>query len=333
MRIASGGNVLVGSTVDNGYKFKVVGGNASQVLIDNDGSVYTQLLLQRNATSNTGGDILIDGTASTMNIRGLLAGAMTFQTALSAGSPVERMRIDSAGNVGIGTASPTVAKLHISGDLNSVYGIRLQSTRGTGRSYGFATVGTNADSLAIYDITGSEAILMNFSNTGAVALKGGVTTANGVGITFPATQSASSDPNTLDDYEEGTFTPTLGGSSGNPVYTASLAQGVYTKIGRVVQFSILIIVTGVSSQGSGVIFINGLPFNRASAVNTYATPQLIGYNDIWDTAFPSAFISSNYLVPQPTGVTQAAASWGTTSSSASNLSTGYLAISGTYITD
>jgi hypothetical protein len=62
MRIASGGNVLVGSTVDNGYKFKVVGGNANGFLLDNDGSQFTQLLLQRNSTTNTGGDILIDGT-------------------------------------------------------------------------------------------------------------------------------------------------------------------------------------------------------------------------------------------------------------------------------
>jgi len=104
---ANGGNVLIGSTTDNGFKFKVVGGNASNMLIDNDGSQYTQLVFQRNSTSNSGGDILIDGTASTMNVRGLLAGAMTFQTSLTAGSPVERMRIDSSGNVGIGT---TVAR-------------------------------------------------------------------------------------------------------------------------------------------------------------------------------------------------------------------------------
>jgi hypothetical protein len=155
---------------------------------------------------------------------------------------------------------------------------------------------------------------------------------SGTGYTFPATQDPSSNANTLDDYEEGSFTPTLGGSSTNPVYTASVAQGVYTKIGRVVHFSILIIVTGVSSQGTGTIFINGLPFSKSADVNSYATPQIIGYNDIWDTAFPSAFIGTNYLIPQPTGVTQAAANWGTTSSSASNLSTGYLGISGTYIT-
>jgi len=52
---------------------------------------------------------------------------------------------------------------------------------------------------------------------------------SGIGITFPATQSASSDANTLDDYEEGTWTPTITGVS---TYTAQNA--VYTKIGKFV---------------------------------------------------------------------------------------------------
>jgi hypothetical protein len=53
------------------------------------------------------------------------------------------------------------------------------------------------------------------------------------GITFPATQVASSNVNTLDDYEEGTWTPVptnITVVSGTPVYT-----GKYTKIGNIVQ--------------------------------------------------------------------------------------------------
>jgi len=61
---------------------------------------------------------------------------------------------------------------------------------------------------------------------------GGVTpSASGAGISFPATQSASSDANTLDDYEEGTWTPT-DASGASLSFTTGNCR--YTKIGRVV---------------------------------------------------------------------------------------------------
>ena len=53
--------------------------------------------------------------------------------------------------------------------------------------------------------------------------------ASGAGITFPATQSASSDANTLDDYEEGTWTPTWNGGT-----ISTISQNRYVKVGRVV---------------------------------------------------------------------------------------------------
>jgi len=79
------------------------------------------------------------------------------------------------------------------------------------------------------------------------------------GVAFPATQVASADVNTLDDYEEGTWTPTVGG-------TATYVQnaGTYTKIGRTVS------ITGtlrVSTIGTGsTTTISGLPFTCISAV-------------------------------------------------------------------
>jgi hypothetical protein len=156
MRIASGGNVLVGSTVDNGYKFKVVGGNANGFLLDNDGSQFTQLLLQRNSTTNTGGDILIDGTNSQFQIRGLLAGPMIFQTSSTVGSPVERMRIDSAGNVGIGTNSPgQVLEVSKSQDTETQVRVVNANTGSSARS-GFV-LGNNSNA-------GAASLLLNSSN-------------------------------------------------------------------------------------------------------------------------------------------------------------------------
>jgi hypothetical protein len=81
--------------------------------------------------------------------------------------------------------------------------------------------------------------------------------ASGAGITFPATQSASSDANTLDDYEEGTWTPNVGGTA---IYNTQV--GRYTKIGNMVfvqaQLNISLIGTGSAST------IFGLPFTATA---------------------------------------------------------------------
>ena len=95
-------------------------------------------------------------------------------------------------------------------------------------------------------------------------LQDGNTSANGVGVTFPATQSASSDANTLDDYEEGTWTPTLRGSSTTGSYTTNISTdgATYTKIGHQVTVNCNINVTAVGSSGTGYAQITGLPFNN-----------------------------------------------------------------------
>jgi len=83
---------------------------------------------------------------------------------------------------------------------------------------------------------------------------------SGAGITFPASQSASTDANTLDDYEEGTWTPTLvfSGGAGSASYTTRV--GTYTKIGRVVYLSMDVVF--VKGTASGTLdTISGIPFN------------------------------------------------------------------------
>jgi hypothetical protein len=92
-------------------------------------------------------------------------------------------------------------------------------------------------------------------------------------ITFPATQSASSDANTLDDYEEGTWTPTLTGGTTNPTVTYGTRTGAYTKIGNVVTLFLRLSTTAISG-GSGSARIDGLPF---ASSNTYRNGGAVGY--------------------------------------------------------
>ena len=103
-----------------------------------------------------------------------------------------------------GNASGTGTLTIAAPNTNSDYTLTLPTQSGTliTTAGGQAVAGTTAD----------------FSSTikgGATISVGGATpSASGAGITFPATQSASTDANTLDDYEEGTWTPTVNSTGG-----------------------------------------------------------------------------------------------------------------------
>ena len=76
-------------------------------------------------------------------------------------------------------------------------------------------------------------------------------------IAFPATQSASANANTLDDYEEGTWTPVATPASGSSTFSTS---GVYTKVGNIVTLYASITITNADS-GGGLLNLSGYPFN------------------------------------------------------------------------
>ena len=88
-------------------------------------------------------------------------------------------------------------------------------------------------------------------------------------IAFPATQSASANANTLDDYEEGTWTPGIAFGGGTTGVTYTQQTGTYVKVGRMVQFQGRIIL---SSKGSstGNVTITGLPFTATNTASGFA---------------------------------------------------------------
>ena len=117
---------------------------------------------------------------------------------------------------------------------------------------------TNALPLTGGTVTGT--VTFNSAITGAAATFSGIVAANGGGIQFPATQVASAGANTLDDYEEGTFTPSFS-SSGSVTYATRTAN--YIKIGRLVQCTIALQLSAISSP-TGALTITGLPFTNGS---------------------------------------------------------------------
>ncbi len=119
--------------------------------------------------------------------------------------------------------------------------------------------------------------------------------ASGSGITFPATQSASSDANTLDDYEEGTFTPTFASGSGS--FTTTSATGNYTKIGRFVNVYITFTITTVGTA-SGALTYSGLPFangNSARSINVVRENGTTGImGQVWVDASTTTGVVRRY---------------------------------------
>ena len=101
---------------------------------------------------------------------------------------------------------------------------------------------------------------------GAIVVSGTTPSLNG--ITFPATQVPSADANTLDDYEEGTWTPIA--SSGGGSITSYTSSGIYTKVGRMVYVIGQIALTTVGTA-SGRLILSSLPFITA---NTTARPAV-----------------------------------------------------------
>ena len=134
------------------------------------------------------------------------------------------------------------------------------------------------------------------------------------GITFKATQVASADANTLDDYEEGTWTPTFTASGTS--FTYSTQYGTYVKVGSLVYAQFYIRATAYSGSNSNML-ISNLPFTSInggsfaqhpgpcwSTTSTQAMPLVQGnatQADMWKqgtsvTIFTASEIVNAYFV-------------------------------------
>ena len=92
-------------------------------------------------------------------------------------------------------------------------------------------------------------------------------------LAFPAVQNASSDANTLDDYEEGTWTMAVAFAGASVGQTASTNTGRYTKKGREVHVSGLLTLTAKGSS-TGDATLTGLPFTIANNSGAYSACAL-----------------------------------------------------------
>ena len=172
---------------------------------------------------------------------------------------VDTLKADS--NLKLQIASANVAFI----DANGLTIVGNSLNVGGGR-----IVVTSNNSISTPTVIGANLVTATGTTALGITANGQITTANapfiltGGQLQFPATQIASGDGNCLDDYEEGTWTPTYEAFTSNPSVTYSTQAAAYTKVGRVVSVNGRLRISAVSSTGSGTLFIAGLPFTTAT---------------------------------------------------------------------
>ena len=207
------------------------------------------------------------------------AGTITATTFTGAGSTpsitdngnANAMTIDSAENVGIGVVPEAWHNDYRNLAVGGTGVLWSQKAVGTGKAMG---VGQNvyydgsnkyittdevsryyqANGVHTFEVaaSGSADAAITFT-TGLEVLNDGKTRAKN-GLLFGTDTAAA---NALDDYEEGTFTPTFGNVS---TTTYDLRWGIYTKIGNTVFFQLAIGASNWDNSDSSSINISGLPF-------------------------------------------------------------------------
>ena len=214
------------------------------------------------------------------------SGALALQTAGTTALSISSAQAVSLTSGLAVTGSTTILK---NGGTGATAGLFLSGGgASTNFNIDYGTVASNRLYMRQNYFDGSGNIKFQYSSDGTMASPSDILSVNwggGIAVTgltdisaatsgqikFPASQNASSDANTLDDYEEGTWTPALTGG------TLSINSATYTKIGNRVLLSMDIFVTSVPSGSN--ITVTGAPFN----VSGIAISAIGGDKFYWTT--------------------------------------------------
>jgi hypothetical protein len=217
------------------------------------------------------------------------------------------MSLTAAGRLSVGNGSPApVGKVHIFADGadgatnsqtaydNSVFRITPQNGSSMGLSIGYA--GANLTYIQTNYSNGTVAPLRINPFGGNIRTAGNLEFESGAGIDFALTPdgSGSMTSELLNDYEEGTWTPIIGGSTSESGQSYSGQTGNYTKIGRVVTVNFRVVL---SDKGTitGNVSVKGLPFAVQNSINYAAGTTYWGsFSTSWNYIFLEAVANQTY---------------------------------------
>ena len=265
-------NVYIGNyagvdNVNNNIYISDGAGNL-RLQVDSNGALSGTVITGSTITGSTAQFSTITGS----NISGALIGTLNTISVINAGTNL------TASNVG------SIRSLSLT---SSVTG--LTSISSSTGNFTILTGSTTSGSTALFtNITAS-----NISGTSNLYIGGNIGigtlspatqldvrgTGSFYSIKFPSVQSSSTDPNTLDDYEEGTWTPAYSASvtSAGWAYNTTNTSGSYIKIGKMMRLTGRLTITSTGSS-AGSLYISGLPsINADSGQGNWGTMSTAYY--------------------------------------------------------
>jgi hypothetical protein len=292
MRITAAGNVGIGTASPSEVLTVAASASNARISITDTDSLKSAMV----------GLVEFDGTDGRNGYIGPVDGNMTINT--DGGYPIkfqtngtEAARIDSSQNLLVGTTNSAPVT---SGNVN---GISLQATGGNfqvNRASGIAAYfgrktndgeivqfrkdGTAVGSIgsfngnAYYAGTGcglrprtgdiSPTNAFGSTNDGGVDLGTSSNRFQNIWLSGGAYIGGTATANKLDDYEEGTFTPSF--TSTGASFSYGVQGGNYTKVGRLVMCSFRLSLNATpTGTTSNVVYLSGLPFSSATLSQTY----------------------------------------------------------------
>ena len=259
VRLKGSGSTYVTFNVDATPEVLLAGGNS-----------FIKTTTSNADLSFVGNDGGSDITALTLDMSA--AGAATFNAGAVLGGTIKATEGYFGGSTG-GFGPAWADDLEI-GDGSGNTGITFYNANSGETNIYFGNAGTNGST------DGAIAYINESHSTTAyrrslIFRTGNSTTAmmNSDGLHFGSDTAAA---NALDDYEEGTWTPVLTRVSA-PNIAFTVEEANYTKIGRMVTVQMGLLITGVTSQGGSVTFVDGLPFNNGGVA--YSSTGSVGMNN------------------------------------------------------